>query len=152
MKCVVRTACVANEAKLVEFPDGLLITSWHPIRIGGTWCFPSSLAGTRLTVQPSSFVFNFLLESQHIVVVNGIECICLGHGIKGDEVATHGYYGTEAVVNDLMKQPGWKEGFVTLDPRRIRRDNLTTKVTGLESPTKQELFMQSEEICTVINQ
>lgn len=41
------------------------------------------------------------------MVVNGIECICLGHGLKANTVVAHDYLGTSKVIDDLMTMEGW---------------------------------------------
>ena len=69
---------------MVTFENGLQITNYHPIFINNQWQFP-------VDVQPSQKTFidkyyNFVLESGHTLKVNGIDCITLGHGVKGDKV------------------------------------------------------------------
>ena len=43
--------------------------------------------------------------------VNGICCVTLGHGLKGENVE-HDYFGTEKVVNDLKRFESFEAGFV----------------------------------------
>jgi hypothetical protein len=40
------------------------------------------------------YVYNLVLESGHIAMVNGISCCCLGHGISENDVIRHAYFGT----------------------------------------------------------
>ena len=63
-------------------------------------------------------VYNFVLSTGHILVVDGVACCTLGHGLKGD-VIEHAFYGTQAVVNDLKAFPGWTSGVVVLTPSNV---------------------------------
>ena len=85
----------------------LSITPWHPIRVNGAWVYPATVAS--YTSRPVKTVYNFVLEAHHIVHVEGMECITLGHGIQ-EPVAAHAFFGTERVIEDLMKLPGWAIG------------------------------------------
>jgi len=113
VRCVVKTTCHdGSTPKLLELNGGLLITPWHPIRQNGKWIFPCQTIDHAYGKATDSAVYTFLLDSKHIAIINDIECLCLGHGIEGDEVASHWYYGTKRVVEDLKKQTGWEEGRV----------------------------------------
>lgn len=129
--CIVRTSCVDGYADLVELDNGLKVTPWHPIRKDGQWCFPSSLAKSdRL---PCTHVYSFLLENHCAEMwINGWECIALAHGILDDPVATHAYYGTTAIVADLMTMDGYDDGLVDLQGGQcVQRDIATGLVCGL---------------------
>mmetsp|Transcript_20743 Transcript_20743/g.52888 ORF Transcript_20743/g.52888 Transcript_20743/m.52888 type:complete len:634 (+) Transcript_20743:353-2254(+) len=115
--CVVMTACAGGRAMLTRLPNGTELTEWHPVRDGrGTWRFPIML-GERVVVS-ASHVYNFVLEPGHAtLVVGGVPCAALGHGLQGAVVA-HPYWGTHAVIDDLMSKDGWREGRVVLDASR----------------------------------
>jgi hypothetical protein len=126
------------------------ITAWHPLRrrvVGGVgdgggggsddWHFPASLAP--LQRRTCAEVYNLVLDSKHIVLINGFECVTLGHGFKdaptsaavaaAEPVLTHTYYGTQRVVDDLRRLPGWAAGKVTVTG--ALRDAATGLVVGL---------------------
>ena len=116
--CVVRTECAGGKAQLTRLPNGLEITEWHPVReaASGKWRFPSML-GTQF-VRDAAFVYNFVLAPGAASVrVDGVECATLGHGLEGPVIG-HPYWGTEAVINDLRRQPGWAAGRVVMPARR----------------------------------
>ena len=73
-------------------------------------------------------LFNVVLDSSHVLEIEGIECITLGHGFTGDVVG-HDYFGTNRVLDDLRSLPGWDEGTVTV--RGFIRDVKTKLVTGI---------------------
>ena len=46
----------------------------------------------------------------------------------------HDYFGTERVVEDLRRLPGWTEGLVTITPDDVLRDPETTFISGIRIP------------------
>ena len=118
--CVVKTKVSHNEKQMVEI-NGLQITNWHPIRIKGDWVFPTSIVAPK-TVN-IDYVYNFVLDMLHIMVINNIECCTLGHGMTNNNVIKHEYFGTNKIINDLRKMKGWNDGLVELtDDMFIRND------------------------------
>lgn len=116
--CVVKTACADAQAILCELGDGLLITPYHPVRVNGRWFFPCDLApGTAL---PCPAVFSFVLSTGHVVTINGVECVTLGHSFTED-VVRHAYFGSPAIVADLSALPGWMAGLIEFAPGCMRR-------------------------------
>lgn len=118
VRCVVVSQCARGIAyfsrlnSIDENEDALELTEWHPVLDGcGVWCFPA-MQGERV-VRRCAEVYNLVLDTDHIVVVNGIGCVTLGHGFKGD-VVNHDYYGTSRVIDDLRSQDGWANGRVVL--------------------------------------
>ena len=109
IRCVLRPKVNAT-IEMVHFPSGLVITPYHPVKINGKWKFPTDIGQTL-----KSFVgeyFNFVLEDGHSMIVEGMECITLGHGLKNDVVASHDYLGTSAIIEDLKHMEGWSNGSV----------------------------------------
>ncbi|CAF1241599.1 unnamed protein product [Didymodactylos carnosus] len=132
--CVVKSVCKNSQAEMIQFENGLVISPWHPIRLNGKhWHFPCEVGGfTRSIVLEAKEVYNFVLDSQHTMIVNGIECATLGHYFKG-EVIEHGYYGTEHVIKDLKALAGWKSGCVVVMPCQLIRNRVTGLATGIKN-------------------
>jgi len=139
--CVVKTHCVDHKEDLVTLPGGLKITPYHPVFDTTTkqYRFPINVASAARDVTCDA-VYTFILcddARSRNVVVNGVECITLAHGIKDDAVASHAYFGTNAVVNDLRKMRGWAQGFVELFPASLKnrtcvvREEESGRVCGL---------------------
>jgi hypothetical protein len=111
--------CVAEIARdlsttMVILPGGLKITSRHPIRQDGRWCLPSTVSGAkRCADDGDAVVYNFVLSSSHVLIVNGMECITWGHGLKEPGVQ-HPFYGTQRVVNAMQTLSGWTTGRVQI--------------------------------------
>jgi len=112
VRCVVESACDGGVATLTELPGGLQLTEWHPVLDGsGKWRFPHIL-GRRVARRCGS-VFNLVLASEHVAIVGGVPCATLGHGLRGPVVG-HPFWGTNAVIELLRRQPGWEAGRVFL--------------------------------------
>lgn len=129
--CVIETKIADGTLELSNCTDGsnaLLITPWHPIRLSQSqdWIFPISIAEPT-TVQCGA-VYNFVLDKQHVVNVDGVDCVTLGHSFV-DSVCAHEYFGTERVINDLQAMKGYSDGLVRLGG--VQRDPMTSKVIGL---------------------
>ncbi|CAF1053365.1 unnamed protein product [Didymodactylos carnosus] len=142
--CVVETLCNSEAVSMIKFDQsGLLITPWHPVRINGTWIFPDDI-GKRIEIECES-VFNLVLNSGHIALINGSECVTLGHGFKEDVVA-HEYYGTKKVLDDLREFDGFDEGHVIIKPQWIKRDQKTGLVRGMQREEMEIIVSQYHPI------
>ena len=137
--CVVRTQIRNGSPSLVHLPGGLEVTPTHPIRVDpqeGEWVFPRTL-GTARETPNVPYIYSFVLEGRGEegrgagMVIQGMECIGLGHGIMGDEVASHPYFGTERVVEELEGLRGWRRGVVTLEEGAFVRSAETGMLDGL---------------------
>ncbi len=131
--CVVVTKIPEKMLELVKCPlqnnsTGLLITPWHPIRLSQSteWIFPISIAQPKSILCES--VFNFVLDDLHIINVDGIDSVTLGHSFDGP-VCGHEYFGTKRVIDDLQTMSGYSSGLVRVT--RVERDPITLKVNGL---------------------
>ena len=116
--CIIKyqsTAATLAFSKL----DDLLITPWHPIRVKGEFIFPNKVATT--INLPCDVVYNVVLESGHILVVNEIECVTMGHSFREGD-AQHPYFGSTAIVEDLRQFSGWDVGLIELKATNIHRN------------------------------
>ena len=101
--CVVETLIESGYRDYVNIND-VLITPWHPIKIGlhgkkETWCFPGELFSTYS--YPSSSMITLVLENHHVMFINGVKCITLGHNFTNHSKLIHPYYGTNKVIENL---------------------------------------------------
>jgi len=124
--CVLKTICNENRIKLVTLPGGLRITPYHPILMD-KWVFPADLASTEVTTCPA--VYNFVLKKHHSIIIEGMQCVTLGHGLEG-EVVGHPYFGTQLIINDLKQLKGWKSGLIVISPNPNSRDIFVRDVTS----------------------
>jgi hypothetical protein len=102
--------CVpSGSMEMTKVNDELIITPWHPIIKDGEWVFPYDHYSTSL--MPVSAVYNLALNTAHHVLVGGVVCCTLGHGLKGP-VIEHSYFGTDAVLKDLQSHPMYNTDLV----------------------------------------
>jgi hypothetical protein len=89
----------------------LQITAWHPFRrVHENWRFPANtdpvlkhFVGT---------VYNIVLDGDPWVEsADGWQCVTLGHGLQAP-VVKHAYFGTQRVIDDLVRQGGFEAGRV----------------------------------------
>jgi len=145
--CLTKTKIPSGVINMVDL-NGLLITPWHPVKFAGKWTFPIDIAAPKAT--NIDYVYNLVLNQGPSAIINGVECITLGHGIKGDEVASHTYFGTTKVIQDLSRQPGWVDGLVVLDTFAIVRDPITNLVTGILTSTPSPALELAERPSIVV--
>lgn len=149
--CVVKTEIPDGHCELARLPTGLRLTAWHPVKLGGQWRFPAE-AGI-LEDTPCSAVYSFLVERASAsgdsagggwrydseVVVDGIACATLAHGVLGNATLSHPFFGTEAVVDALRGCEGWEEGLVTFRSNAasqagfLLRDTTSSLVVGINA-------------------
>jgi hypothetical protein len=110
--CVVERT-VKKEVKMVVLPGGLTITPWHPIRPVKEWVFPCLFMNCVTKMYVNKF-YDFVVAGEGVAKIDGFDVATLGHGIKENAVISHEYYGTGAVVEDLMNKPGWSIGHIFL--------------------------------------
>merc|ERR1712232_1353317 len=115
---------------------GLRLTPHHPVCIDGLWRFPAELAP--VSEFPCDSVYSFVLQGFPSMLIGGVSCIGLGHGL-GAGAAKHAYFGTELVIRDLSVLPGFAAGRITLTPSSFRRDVVTGFICSItEEPESPE--------------
>jgi hypothetical protein len=108
----------------------LRISAYHPIKIDGVWTFPCDIAEPKQI--PCEAWYSFLVmdgdKYATDILVDDTVTITLGHGIQGDEVAKHPFFGTDAVVHALKACKGCDTGKVSFTPGFMLRGegNLVT--------------------------
>lgn len=128
VQCVVKTI-LDKTIDIVRLENGLLITPWHPVRINNRWCFPGELVyGQRTeTIDP---IYSFVISNDHIMIINSVECVTLGHDFKED-VVRHPYFGSSKVIDDLRNMDGWVSGHIELKQGCTIKDGITGLVKKL---------------------
>ena len=129
IECVVKTNIANNIAiDLVELGNGLEITPYHPVRLD-EWRFPKDIGSIKTKKCPA--VYSFVLNKNHIMKINGIECCTLAHNFQDNNVIKHPYLGTSLVVDDLKQMVGWDNGLVELQYNCLIRDSETNIICKL---------------------
>lgn len=126
--CLVRIARDLQKP-LVQLPNGPSITPGHPVRMKGAWLRPRDVAPEAL-VPHQGFVYNFVLDQNHVALVDGVECATWGHGFQ-DATVAHPFFGTSSIVKELQSSAGWQKGYVTVDG--FFHDSSTGEAIGLKT-------------------
>ena len=134
--CTIKTE--VRNAAIVRLGDGIGcgFTEWHPVRIGGKWYHPNQLKEPILT--PTDAIYNFILESGHILFINEVETCTMAHNFEESDVIRHPYFGKRVpgqrhILDDLMKSPGWSEGAIIWRNVKVYYDPQTKHISGMES-------------------
>ncbi len=116
---VISVVKIKTDALLeMVYMKGLVITPYHPVRIEGKWYFPIERESANL--YDYDYIYNIVLDQDHIMIVNDIECVTLGHGFE-EPTVQHDYFGKK-IIDDLMKMPGWIEGNIIIKKLGHERD------------------------------
>jgi len=119
---------LSEPIELVEL-KGVKLTPWHPVRLNREWKFPVNVKKAQL--DHCDVVYNLILDRNHIVMINGLEVLTLGHGFKDNKVVEHEYFGSQKVIDDMKKFKGWDKGKVIINQWKTIRDPVTQLVQGL---------------------
>ena len=138
VRCVIEARAACPTFSLVEVAPGVRLTAWHPVRLAGAdqWQFARDVKGAG-SVAVAEAVYNVILSSGHSLIAcagsERVEIIALGHGIVDDPVAAHPYLGTQRVLDDIARCPGFGDGRVVLDTAQYgwTRDPVTQLIDGL---------------------
>lgn len=134
VECIVKSARDPHTQWLRCETTGLVITPWHPVWVPAKgepdwqWQFPCDLHSTlpwhdAREEDAYGVMYNVVLvaaaadanadASVPYIVVNGVRCATLGHGIADDPVVSHPFLGTDRVREALQMCRGyWDEGVV----------------------------------------
>jgi hypothetical protein len=131
VECIVKSARDPHTQWLRCETTGLVITPWHPVWVPGDgsdrqWQFPCDLHSTlpwhdACEEDAYGVMYNVVLAAPAAdelaatpyIVVNGVRCATLGHGIADDPVVSHPFLGTERVREALRACRGYgDEGVV----------------------------------------
>jgi hypothetical protein len=119
---------VKRPLKMVKLND-LKITWTHPILHEGAWKYPRDIANVELV--DCDCIYNVALDINHVININGMDIVTLGHGKTDNEKVQHSYYGTQKVIQFLKKIQGWGVGNVTLSRVSKVKDHKSGKVVEL---------------------
>jgi hypothetical protein len=126
-KIMVRVLClvvspVQDMINLRGTFEEIWVSKKHPMLLGQSktgWAHAESFVHNHSNVQTKQ-CYNLVLESGHIIDIGGFEAVTLGHGIKGG-IVEHDYLGTNLIINDISKAPGFDQGFVEI--KGLKRNN-----------------------------
>jgi Mg-chelatase subunit ChlD len=120
IECVIKTKIPKGQLPMLTL-NGMHVTPWHPIRINGKWDFPINVG--KIDFVNCDYIYNFVLDNHHIMKINNIDVITLGHEIDTDPILEHPFFGTQKVIEDLKTQPGWQKGLIEINDYKPRFNN-----------------------------
>ena len=96
----------------------------HPILSNGTWYLPGDIVPERH--EDCKCVYNFVLETGHILTIGSIDTCTIGHNFTGP-VIEHPFYGRRVtgvphMLDILEGMPGYSAGLVFLEHSAVKRD------------------------------
>lgn len=116
-----------HQTLMCHFDSGLKITPYHPIRINNNWTYPCKLVKPVET--RTSVIISVILDKHHILTVNNIATITLGHDLTDPKVQ-HNFFGSSQVKEQLQQHPTFNSGVVILPENSIKRDKNTNMICG----------------------
>lgn len=89
--------------------NNCILTEHHPILYNGVWEYPKTISKHVINEEKQGYVFNLILKKvenirYQAIYANDEICVCLGHGINDQSIATDPFWGTEKVVNKYHEQ------------------------------------------------
>jgi len=127
VKCIIK-----SYSRNICIIDKLLITSYHPIKIGDDWDFPCNVENpVKLTNKIE--VYSILLEESNDIgiLIENMPVAPFGHGNKLDPVLNHDFFGDyELISNSLMNldNNAFENGFIEI--KGITRNENTGLING----------------------
>lgn len=128
IKCILVTL-INSESTMMVHPNGLCITGYHPVKINSKWIFPIDSEEFQEKTMFVESVYSIGLEDNSSMFINGIEVIGLGHKILDDPVASHSFFGTEAVIDNLFELA--PSGYCVIRPEQLIRNTKTKLVNKI---------------------
>jgi Mg-chelatase subunit ChlD len=137
IQCVIRTEVpYADIVELGEIVNGSRggFTLWHPVFINGEWRHPADVDTVKRVATNS--IYNFVLDSGHVLMINGIMTCTMGHDMTANSVIDHPYFGKRRpgvrnIIDDLTASPGWEVGYVIWHNVQMEKDPVTGLITRL---------------------
>lgn len=138
IECVYKTI-IKSPIQLIQLSSGHISTAWHPYKDSDTkrWGFPIESANhTDVSSIDCDAIYSYVLtESSRDcgkgMIIGGIECATLGHGILGEDVISHDFWGTLKVINNLKMSPTYEDGIVEVSEYSTIKDPNTGITIGI---------------------
>jgi Mg-chelatase subunit ChlD len=109
--CIIKTK-VKNSALNMVLINNLRVTPYHPIKYEGKWVHPCTIKEPMMV--HCDYIYNFVLDKHHVITINNMDAITLGHGMTNDSVLAHPFFGTSLVIDNLKTHQGWEKGLIEI--------------------------------------
>ena len=118
IECLVENK--VNKVENVVKINNVFFSLYHPIEINGEWVFPCE--HFKVEKKYIDCWYNLVLKNKHEVILNGVKAITLGHNRK-EGILKHPYFGTNKVIQALMKYDSYNSGFISTSNLKVHRIN-----------------------------
>jgi len=115
IKYIVKLILNRNTA-ICKLNDNLQITPNHPIKYCNYWIHPVRIIPINYIYL--DYIYNLVLESNHVVNIGNYDVITLGHNMTDNNVVIHDFYGTNKVVEKLDKCSN-VDGIITIPENNL---------------------------------
>ena len=137
IECILQTIYIydCDKPPLIKINNDLSITPYHPIKINNEWIFPINIFESSNNIEYTT-LYNFILDTKSRrkssgMIIGGVECATLGHGIKDTDIISHPFFGTDNIINNLKKSKTYNLGWVIITSENIIRDPTTNLVNQI---------------------
>lgn len=125
---VLKTVIEKGEVNIIHFPTGLQVTHWHPVFVKDAFRFPyDTQHPERIVPADAIYSFSVATPGASTVMIEDVPVLTLGHGIEGDEVASHTFWGNKERV--FASFPA-DEQYHTVRDDAVMKDPVTGQATG----------------------
>jgi hypothetical protein len=138
VRCVIKTLVPhANIVQLgTQTGDAGGFTLWHPVYVDGKWQHPADIG--KIQQVATDAIYNFVLETGHVLLINGIMTCTMAHDLTANEVIDHPYFGKRRpgirnIMDDLSADPGWAAGYIVWKNVQVEHDATTGFINGMRS-------------------
>jgi hypothetical protein len=113
-----------------------VFTPHHPVanqETNATYVFAKDLPSNSIrTYTCPTCVYNLVLDRGHQLVTPYTNTVTLGHGFMSSKVLTHPFFGTTAVIKDLITRPEFGKRGQRIELSGVKRDVHTGLVCAFE--------------------
>lgn len=134
IECVIRTTVGSGKCDMVRV-NGLTVTPFHPIRFvnnldrnaeEGEWMFPCRIpkkhpSYSNVREYECDYIYNFVLDKYHIINVNGLDIITMGHSYTNG-ILKHPFFGSQKIIEVLKRFSGYSDGLVCIEKYKPKYD------------------------------
>ena len=132
-----------GSVEVCRVAEHALLTPNHPYLVRGLkphFVWPRETSD--IIEVSSPYVYNMVLDHDHIAMIGGVPCVTMGHGFTetavmnmcygGANVVAHRYFGSRSrVLADCSAIGRDVDGYITVDPTKVVRDPCTGWVEAL---------------------
>jgi hypothetical protein len=92
----------------------------QPVCVNDNWAFAKNVFDIDM-VNDVDYVYNFVLNKQHILKINDIDCMTFAHNYNNNDTVSHSFFGNRTkFINCIKHLPGYHKGLINLNPSHLK--------------------------------